>query len=192
MKIYCQFSALKLAYHARVFFTVYTCRSKRTSCACSSTVGAYGGREGTAFVDVPTNHCGVDITEIWVYSGDIMDSIQVKYRFSDGHSEIMPRRGGSGGGLTHITIPQAGKVIGLTGVTTFYTYGTVITQLRVVVLNSNNNVQIYGPFGTEIYTQPSVFAVYGDIKSIFGYHGDFLNGLGVYYESWGTCTTPCV
>ena len=172
---------------------MYTCRSKRTSCACSSTVGAYGGREGTAFVDITTNHCSVDITDIWVRSGDIIDSIQVRYRFPDGHSDTRPRRGGNGGVLTHIAVPQGGKVIGITGgVTSYNTYGRVITQLRVVALNSNNNLQIYGPYGTEMYDDSYTFAVYGDIKSILGYHRAYLDGLGVYYESWGTCTTPCV
>ena len=32
----------------------------------------------------------------------------------------------------------------------------------------------------------STFAVYGDIKSLFRYHRQYLEGLGAYYESWET------
>jgi hypothetical protein len=104
----------------------------------------------------------------------------------------MPMRGGTGGGLTRVIVPQAGKIIGITGgITSYYGYSAVITQLRIVVLDSNNNVQIYGPYGTEVNNGASSFAVYGDIKSLFGYSGSLLNGLGVYYESWGACTSPC-
>ena len=54
-------------------------RSKRRSCACSTTTGVYGGHEGTAFVDVTTNACDVDITDIWIRHGDIIHAIQVQY-----------------------------------------------------------------------------------------------------------------
>ena len=171
------------------FFTVYTCRSKRTSCTCiCATAGPYGGQEGTAFVDITTDPCSVDITDIWVYAGDILDGIQVRYRFPDGHSETMPRRGAIGGFLTHIAVPQDGKVIAITGAITTYSPNvnvfpieTAIAQLRIIVLNNSSDVQIYGPFGAKGYS--STFAMYGDIKSLFGYYGSFaVHGLGVYYE----------
>ena len=33
----------------------------------------------------------------------------------------------------------------------------------------------------------STLSVYGDIKSIFEYHRDYLDGLGVFYVPWGVC-----
>ena len=144
------------------------------------------------FVDIATNACDVEMTDIWVRHGSIVDAIQVRYRFSNGHLQTMPRRGGGGGGLTHVGIPQGGKVIGLFGgITTLNTYGVVITQLRIIVLDAEETVHIYGPFGSGFDQSPGTFAVYGDIKSIFGYHGSYLNGLGVYYEPWGDCAGPC-
>ena len=181
-----------------MFFTVHvrvvscTFRSKRRPCACSTTVGAYGGREGTAFVDVTTNSCDVDITDIWIRHGNIIDAIQVRYNFSDGHLETMPRRGGGIDTVVHITVPQGGKIIGIFGgITPLATYGTVLTQLRILIFDSDDTLQIYGPYGSYVHQGSSTFAVYGDIKSIFGYHRQYLDGLGVYYEPWGVCGSPC-
>ena len=168
-----------------MFFTVYTCRSKRASYACSP-AGAYGGQEGTAFVDITTDPCSVDIADIWVQSGDVLDAIQLRYRFPDGQSETMPIRGGPGGTRRHISVPPGGKVLGISGgIIPSYRphgipYGTVITQLRIIVLKSSSDVRMYGPFGTD--TESGTFAVYGDIKSLFGYYDLYVNGLGVYYE----------
>ena len=116
----------------------------------------------------------------------------MQYRLPDGRSELMPRRGGETGGSNDIHLPQDGKIIGITGgVTSYYGRGTVITQLRVVILDGKNNIHIYGPYGTLMNAGSSTFAVYGDIKSLFGYHRDYLEGLGAYYESWGDCDSPC-
>ena len=106
----------------------------------------------------------------------------------------MSNRGGTGGRVSHISIPQGGKIMGLSGGITYVTggnYGIVITQLRILVLDAEEHLQIYGPFGSGFDRSPGTFAVYGDIKSIFGYHGIHLNGLGVFYEPWGVCGSPC-
>ena len=172
---------------------LFICRFKRRPCACSTTVGSYGGRLGTAFVDVPTNPCNVHITDIWIRHGGIVDSIKMQYNFSDGNLQTMPRRGGPGGHLgAHISVPQGGKVIGLFGgVGNRGGYGLVISHLRILVLDAGEELQIYGPFGSKLYTNPSTFAVYGDIKSIFGYHRHYLDGLGAFYVPWGACGSPC-
>ena len=168
------------------------CRSKRRPCPCSTTVGAYGGRQGTAFVDIPTNPCDVEISEIWVHHGSIVDAIQTRYKFSDGNYATKPLRGGGGGGAAHIAVPQGGKIMGIFGgITNAPGYGLVITQLRILVLDSADNLEIYGPFGSALHAQSGTFAVYGDIKSLFGYHRHYLDGIGVYYEPWGACGSPC-
>ena len=179
--------------HECMFFTVYTCR---VLCECSS-AGPFGGQEGTFFVDIPTDPCDVEITDIWIRHGAIVDAIRVRYRFPDGSVETSPRHGGGGGEPAHIPVPPGGKVIGIIGGTTFFihngpTGGTVISQLRVAVLDNNNVLQIFGPYGTNLNDGSGTFAVLGDIKSFFGYSGQYLDGLGVYYEAWGPCTTPCV
>ena len=76
-----------------------------------------------------------------------------------------PQRGGGGGGFTHITVPQAGKIIGLFGgLTAHNDYGTAITQLRILILDSENNLEIYGPYGYETWDYTSTFAVFGNIQ----------------------------
>jgi hypothetical protein len=166
-------------------------RSKRSSCACTTTIGAYGGREGTAFVDVPTNPCDVKISDIWVCHAAIVDGIQVQYNYSDGSQQMAPLRGARGGQSIHISVPQNGKVVGLFGGIARITYGLVISQLRILVMDDEGRLQIYGPFGTQLHIDPSTFAVHGDIKSLFGYHRHYLDGLGVFYEPWGECGSPC-
>jgi hypothetical protein len=167
-------------------------RSKRSSCACTTTIGAYGGREGTAFVDVPTNPCDVQISDIWVRHGGIVDAIQLQYNFSDGSQQTTPLRGGTTGKLVHINIPQGGIIAGLFGgIASKPEYGLVITQLRILVLDDEERLQIYGPFGYRLFADASTFAVYGNIKSIFGYHRRFLDGVGVFYEAVGACGIPC-
>ena len=134
----------------------------------------------------------MNITDVWVRYGGIVDAIQVKYRFPNGEYHTQARRGGATGTLEHVGIPEGGKIIGLFGGTTNRAnYGLVISQLRILVLTAEENIQIYGPFGRDLYAGSGTFAVYGDIKSIFGYHRHFLDGLGAFYEPWGVCGSPC-
>ena len=67
-------------------------------------------------------------------------------------------------------------------------YGTVIAQLRIVILDDEDNLQIYGPYGTELYDGASTFTMY---KSMFGYHREYWDGLGVFYVPWGACGSSC-
>lgn len=67
-----------------------------SSCSCKQTSGVYGGTAGTSFVDIATNPCNVQITDIWIGDGEILDSLKMGYRFSDGQQQVMPRRGGPG------------------------------------------------------------------------------------------------
>ena len=162
-----------------------------SACPCKKT-GIYGSTRGTNFVDIPTNPCSVDITDIWIGHGEILDSIKLKYKYPDGRVQEMSLRGGGGGNKAHITVPQGAKVIGMFGTTYNHGfYGSGVTQLRILVLDSSQNLLIFGPFGLPSFANGDSFAVIGDIKSIFGYSGLFFNGIGVNYEPWGGCGSPC-
>ena len=164
-------------------------REKRSYCPCSTTE-TFGGVEGTPFVDVSTNPCSVQITEVLVCYGSLVDAIQLKYTLPNGNSFTPPLRGGTGGGLAHISIPDGGKLIGLFGgVRNLQGYGLVITQLRILVSDAAGNVALHGPFGTDFYDGVSTFSVFGDIKSIFGNYRQYLDGLGVFFEPLGVCAT---
>ena len=66
--------------------------------------------------------------------------------------------GAIGGFLTHIAVPQDGKVIAITGAITTYSPNvnvfpieTAIAQLRIIVLNNSSDVQIYDVATSNIY-----------------------------------------
>ena len=119
------------------------------------------------------------ITDIWIRYGDIIDSIQVQYNFSDNRQELKPQRGGSGGYSTHIAVYSGEKVIGVFGAVNQARY---ITQLSILKLTSENIAQIYGPFGVDFGND--TFVVFGEIKSMFGYHTTYLSAIGFYYKPW--------
>ena len=140
----------------------------------------------------------MEITEIWIYRGSIVDGIQVRYNFSDGSQETMPHQGGGGpAGVIHIAVPRGGKVIGITGGIANGAFGGLtISHLRILVLDAEQQIRIYGPFGSWLSNNPGTFAVYGNIKSFFGYYRQhqnkqYISGLGVFYEPWGVCGSPC-
>ena len=64
---------------------------------CASTVVAYGSNTGAAFTDFATTHpwpCGVDIVQIRIREGGLIDAIQLRYRTVDGVYIQGARRGG--------------------------------------------------------------------------------------------------
>ena len=124
--------------------------------------------------------------------GTVVDALQLRYKLLTGELKTTPLHGGNGGGLTHIKVPHGGRVTGITGgIGALPNYGQLVSQLRILVLDAKGQLLIYGPFGTDLYSFPGSFAVYGNIKSIVGYYGLYLNALGMYYEPWGTCGGPC-
>jgi hypothetical protein len=72
-----------------------------------------------------------------------------------------------------------------------YLNNIVITQLRILVLDGGQQPLIYGPYGSDPATTASTFVVIGDIKSIFGYYREYLDGLGFFYVPWGVCGGLC-
>ena len=172
----------------------YFFRSKRVACACEGAARVYGGATGTEFVDIARNPCSVQqITDIWVRHGTLVDAVQFRYFTPKDGFVTAPLRGGNGGGLTHIVVPPGAKVVGITGgIGELPDYGRLISQLRILVLDPVGRLEVYGPFGTDLYSFPESFAVYGNIKSIFGFHRQYLDGLGFNYEQWGgNCPSPC-
>ena len=155
------------------------------SCGCSYTVGSYGGRTGVSFADITTNPCGVSIRTIYIRSGAIVDAIQIEYQYPDGRRYTGPRRGGDGGGGDRIIPVNPGEeIIGVFGSTgTLWNGLTLVSRLYLVKRTSSGGVSIYGPYGT--YASTNTFVVIGDIKSIYGRHGEFLDAIGFYYNKWG-------
>ena len=146
---------------------------------------------GNAFVDITTNPCDGNITDIWVRSGSLVDAIQVQYNHSDNGKMLSPKRGGGGGIMTHIPVNHGEKIFGIMGdiyVSADDNNNKVITNIRILKLTSEKTSELYGPFGSR--KGASDFVVIGDIKSIFGYSDHYLRAIGFYYEAFGACGNP--
>ena len=70
------------------------CRMSRSS-GCYSTVGSYGGWGGYAYADINPDPCNVDIQQIQIRSGAVVDAIQVTY-----YRSVVDLGGGGGGVAT--------------------------------------------------------------------------------------------
>ena len=132
----------------------------------------------------PTGNCICWHTHqlLWCGYNWYLDPIRKHYWFhsssvqlSDNRQELKPQRGGN----THIPVYSGEKVIGVFGAVNQARY---ITQLSILKLTSENIAQIYGPFGVDFGND--TFVVFGEIKSMFGYHTTYLSAIGFYYKPW--------
>ena len=162
---------------------------------CADTGVAYGSTRGTAFADFTGTNpwpCGVDITDMRIRRGTIIDAIQVTYKTVDGRIISGERRGGSGGSEELIRLEEGERITGATGtVCNSYITGRFVTQLAFFAEKQDGQKVVYGPYGTGYSSDRSckIFAINGKINSIFGRiltpsGGSFtgLGAIGFYYE----------
>ena len=150
---------------------------------CFSTTGSYGGGGGDSYQDISTNFCDVDIRNVYIRSGSIVDAIQIQYRYPDGRLYTAPRRGGGGGDYHHFSVSSGEKIIGVFGTKGKYRSYTTVSRLYFVKKTRSGGVYIYGPYGRSATNYN--FVVIGDIKSIYGRSGSLLDSIGFYYDKWG-------
>ena len=168
---------------------------------CADTQVAYGSTTGTAFSDFTGTNpwpCGVDITDIRIRSGNIVDAIQVTYKTVDGRIISGERRGGNGGREDLIRLDDGERITGATGMVcnNYIIQGGVdngrfVTQLAFFSEKHDGQKVVYGPYGSGFDRDRNctTFAVNGKINSIFGRiltanRGLFtgLGSIGFYYE----------
>ena len=149
---------------------------------CVSTAVAYGSSTGTAFADFTSAidftstsqwPCGVDIVQIKLRVGGLIDAIQLRYRTVDGVYIQGPWRGGAGGALYTITLETGERITGVSGVVcTGVTIGTYISQLTFFSEKSDGQRRVYGPYAGSSYGNYQgpcrMFSVNAKINSIFG------------------------
>ena len=153
------------------------------SCGCSYTYGAYGGPGGHYFADVTTNPCSVNIRNIYIQSGGVVDAIQIQYQYLNGRYYTAPLRGGGGGTRYRIPVYTGEKIIGVFGSTGVWNTYTVVSRLYFVKETTSGSALIYGPYGER--ASANTFVVIGDIKSIYGRYGGLLDAIGFHYNKWG-------
>ncbi len=144
------------------------CRVRRgTGCY---TAGPYGGGGGGAFNEL-LNDCQSMVKRIVVYSGSLVDSIQVTYQHSNGLHETSAFHGGSGGGRHEINININGgeKIIGIFGRS-----GCLLDSIGFIT----NHGRTYGPYGG---SGGGRFDVYNCVlRGIFGRSGRLIDSIGFY------------
>ena len=162
---------------------------------------AYGSTVGPAFSDFTTTQpwpCGVDITEIRVRHGSLIDALQMTYRTIDQQVIYRPWRGGPGGRESIIALSPGERITGVIGTICTQDHqfpGTSVRQLIFLAQKVDGQKVVYGPYGDESRKAfPSAcraFAVNGKINSIFGRVTDYvrpantltgLGAIGFYYE----------
>lgn len=140
------------------------------------------GRNGATFADFGTNRCGVDIKQITIRHGSIIDAVQVIYKSETKNQILKPRRGGRGGRVSKIVLQNGERITGAIGMAC----RNYITQLIFFSEGEDGQRKVYGPYGAASQSNCKVFAVNGKINSIFGklpkrgFPG--LGAIGFYYE----------
>jgi hypothetical protein len=158
---------------------------------CSNTGVAYGSTTGTAFADFTGTNpwpCGVDIREVRIWTGTLVDAIQVTYRTFDNTVMLKPRRGGGGGRERVLRLQEGERITGATGMTCTHRNNKYIIQLVFLSEKEDGQKAVYGPYGVghSSYTNCTLFAVNGKINSIFGKvvttGFPALGAIGFYFE----------
>ena len=127
----------------------------------------------------------MDITEIRIRSGSIIDAIQVTYKTVDGSIILKPQRGGEGGREQVIRLEDGERITGATGTTCTVRDRIDVVQLVFLSEKEDGQKVAYGPYGNSAQTLQNcrLFAVNGKINSIFGkVANNHLGAIGFYFE----------
>ena len=137
----------------------------------------YGGKDGAPWQDpVMWNFDPiVGISEINIWSGLSVDSIQVNYYVLWGYLYEGEKHGGDGGSLSTIRLDRDEVVVRV-----HMSVGLYINQLRIVTRKQSGYTREYGPFG-EAGDRDRDVTIYGRVIGFYGGEGDVLDALGAYF-----------
>jgi hypothetical protein len=138
--------------------------------ALTSTIGGGGG--GTPFTD-ETIPNGSRVSEVYIFSGDFVDAVQMQYILPNGKKAMGPRHGGSGGGQNIFRLDSDEYIVGLS-----IKYGEYIDSLQVQT-NKRTSSTFGGFGGSNSYKVqvPSGNQAIG----FTGRAGEFLDSIGLVY-----------
>ncbi len=142
--------------------------------AATTTIAGGGG--GTNFVD-PGIPMGTRIAEVRLWTGDMIDSIQMVYLLSDGRILEGPRHGGSGGNAYSFPLEENEYIVGISG-----RYGDRIDSIRIQT-NRRTSQLFGGRGGNRDYR----ISVPGGCQAIgfAGRSGQYLDAVGLTYMQLG-------
>jgi len=132
-----------------------------------------GGRGGTSFSDtaIPS---GAIVSEVHIYSGEIVDSVQLLYTLSDGRTQLSPRHGGTGGNQNTFRLDSDEYIVGLSG-----RYGEYVDSIRIHT-NKRASPLYGGRGGSQDYRIVVASGNHG--VGFLGRSGEYLDAIGLIYS----------
>jgi hypothetical protein len=131
-----------------------------------------GARGGIPFSDMQIPS-GARISEIRVFSGDAVDSVQMAYELPDGSSSTGPRHGGGGGQMNVFRLDSDEYVVGISG-----RFGEYVDSLRIHT-NKRTSPMYGGNGGSQDYR----IDVERGSQAIgfLGRAGDYIDAIGLTF-----------
>ncbi|XP_059630029.1 agglutinin-like [Cornus florida] len=137
-------------------------------------VGPFGTTGGQQWDDKTYS----TIRELIIYSGWVIDSIQVVYEDFEGNSVSGQKHGGDGGQLSTVTLEYPDEFL----VSIWGYYGQIGSKVAIRSLGFQSNKKTYGPFGVE---DGEKFEIASNGGKIIGFHGrsrECLTAIGAYLD----------
>jgi hypothetical protein len=133
----------------------------------------YGGQGGSPFSDLEIPY-GARVYEVYVFSGNYVDAVQISYMLPDGRSVKGARHGGSGGRQNVFRLDSDEYIIGLSG-----RCGAYVDSIRIQT-NKRTSSLFGGRGGIRDYR---VDISYGNQAVGFaGRAGNYLDAIGLTYS----------
>jgi hypothetical protein len=136
-----------------------------------SLTSTVGGRGGAPFADDVM--LGARVSEVYVFSGDYVDAIQIEYILPDGRKVLGPRDGGLGGRQNTFRLDSDEYIVGLS-----VKYGEYLDSLQIQTNKRKSSA--YGGFGGSKISRVDVPSGNQAIGFI-GRAGEFLDSIGLVY-----------
>jgi hypothetical protein len=140
----------------------------------------FGGTGGNSFDDngeilQPPAPQFVGISQIKIWSGDVVEAIQVTYAMLGFDNFIANQQGvQNNGSLTTIDFQDREILVGIKGLVK----DDYISQLTFITLKPDGSEGRHGPFGK---TGNCPFSFFANIIAIYGTSGSQINKIGIYY-----------
>jgi hypothetical protein len=137
----------------------------------ASRTSTVGGRGGEPFTDGVVS--GAFISEVYIFSGDYVDAIQIQYILPDGRKELGTRHGGPGGRRNVFRLDSDEYIVGLS-----IKYGEHIDSLRIHT--NKHTSSSYGGNGGNRRSRADIPSGSQAI-GLTGRSGEFLDSIGLVY-----------
>ena len=131
-----------------------------------------GGRGGSQFADTGISY-DARVSEVHIYSGAAVDSVQMLYTYSDGRTQFSTRHGGSGGQQNIFRLDSDEYIVGLSG-----RYGDYLDSIRI---HTNKRTSpLYGGSGGNLDYRVDVAS--GNYAVGFtGRSGNYIDAIGLLF-----------